>query len=416
MKPRLSPKQAAVGIIRRLRANGHIALLAGGCVRDMLLGHRPKDYDVVTDAVPQRVAELFKKTRLVGAQFGVVLVRQGGVWTEVATFRSDHEYADGRHPTRVTFGDPAEDAQRRDFTINGMFYDPLTHEVIDYVGGQKDLRDGLIRAIGPPEKRFAEDRLRLIRAIRFAGRFQYRIEPHTYQAIRRHAHLIAHVSAERVREELEKMLTDARRAWAFRMLIESGLLRHLWPKSDWNAERAELSAAMLQRLPVRSSFAAAVACILVHWPSQEVNRICRDLTCSNDLRKRVTWLVEHHRTLAEADDMSLADLKRLMQHPGFEELLTLTSAWLAAKGRSLSAFHRAVRRARAIPADQVAPPPLIDGADLIAMGLTPGPMFKRILERVYDAQLEGTVATKAQAKALALAEVPRTQPLRDDGR
>jgi poly(A) polymerase len=404
MDSKRSPKQAAVDIIRHLRANGHIALLAGGCVRDMLLGHRPKDYDVATDATPPRVISLFRRTRQVGAQFGVVLVKQGDAWTEVATFRSDHEYEDGRHPSRVTFGGPEQDAQRRDFTINGMFYDPIGEEVVDYVGGQADLRAGLIRTIGSPDQRFAEDHLRLIRAVRFAARFRYPIEPATYQAIRMHAHLIARVSAERIREELEKIMADTHRGEAFRQLADVGLLAHLWPEARWDDRQISLSADMLDHLPEKADFAASLACMLIRWPKQQVDRACRDLTCSNDLRKRVVWLVGNRDAVLREETMGLADLKFLMQNPGFEELLILSKVWLEAEKRPLLPYHRLVRRARAIPPEEVAPRPLIDGADLIAMGLKPGPAFKRILDRVYRSQLEGIVTTKAQAKAMAKTE------------
>ncbi|MBN1344629.1 MAG: CCA tRNA nucleotidyltransferase [Phycisphaerae bacterium] len=394
-------RQAAIDIIRRLRDNGHVALLAGGCVRDMLLGLDPKDYDVATDAVPQRVVELFQRTRQVGAQFGVVLVKERRIWVEVATFRSDHSYEDGRHPVSVTFSDPESDAARRDFTINGMFLDPLAEEVIDYVGGQRDLRAGIIRTIGPAPQRFAEDHLRLIRAVRFAGRFEYTIEPETREAIREHAAMITRVSAERIREELEKILKDAHRAAAVRLLADVGLLDHLWPGSEWTGERIDLSAAMLEKLPKRTGFVLPLACLLIHWPRQEVNSVCRELTCSNDVRKRVVWLVERIEALTDAQALGLADLKLLMQSPDFGNLETLTGAWLEATGRSTEAYRRIVERASEVSRDEIAPEPLIDGDDLIAMGLSPGPLFSTVLDRVYRAQLEGGVTTKAEATAMA---------------
>lgn len=398
-----NPRLAAIDIIRRLRNNGHRALLAGGCVRDMLLGLEPDDYDVATDAVPERVVELFPRTRKVGAQFGVVLVRQQGVWIEVATFRSDDRYEDGRHPVGVTFGEPVADAERRDFTINGMFYDPIEDAVIDYVGGQDDLRAGLIRTIGSPEARFAEDHLRLIRAVRFSARFEYPIEAETKQAIAKHATDLQTISAERVREELEKILKDHHRARALRLMAEVGLLNHLWPGAEWTDERIALSVALLDALPKRVSLPLAMACLLIHWPRDAVNRICRDMTCSNDIRKSVTWLVEHRNTLANPESLSLADLKLLMQHARFADLLRLTKVWLVANGQPLDPYHQVAERVAAIPADQVAPPPLIDGEDLIAMGLSPGPMFKAVLDRVYRAQLEGEITTREQARDLARA-------------
>ncbi len=404
MESKRSARQAAVQIIQHLRENGHIALLAGGCVRDTLLGHRPKDYDVATDAIPPRVIELFRKTRQVGAQFGVVLVKQSGVWVEVATFRSDHDYRDGRHPTHVTFGGPIEDAQRRDFTINGMFFDPVTEQVIDYVGGQKDLREGVIRTIGPAEQRFAEDHLRLIRAVRFSARFGYHIEPETHLAIRTQARLITRVSAERIRDEFEKILADPNRAGAFAQLEELELLSHLWPESDWNEQRIALTRAILAGLPEHVSFAAAMAAILIHWPGHEVGRICRDLTCSNDVRKRVVWLVENHAAMGTQESMTLADLKSLMRRPEFDDLLALTLAWLRATHQAETVYERLVQRARAIPHEDIAPPPLLTGADLIELGLSPGPRFKQILDQVYRAQLEGTLQTKDDALNMARQE------------
>lgn len=403
----MTPKQAAVSIVRRLRNSGHTALFAGGCVRDMLLGHRPMDYDIATDAVPERILTLFRKTRRVGAQFGVVLVKQSHIWTEVATFRSDHNYADGRHPTQVTFTGPAEDAQRRDFTINGMFYDPLDDRVIDYVGGQTDLRNGLVRAIGDPDRRFAEDHLRLIRTIRFAARLGYEIEPVTYDAVCRHAASIRKVSAERIREELEKILADPHRAWAFRHLDRTALLEHLWPHSQWNPERKAFSAKLLDHLPKQASLDLSLACLLIHWAVPEVHRISRDLTCSNEHRKNVAWLIENRERLILNPRLPLADLKVLMRHACFADLIRLTRAWLRARGDSLSPYYRVLRRIGSIPHEDVAPPPLLNGADLISLGFPPGPLFKRVLSVVYRAQLEGQLHSRAEALALAQVEAVR---------
>ena len=294
---------------------------------------------------------------------------------------------------------------RRDFTINGMFYDPLADQVIDYVDGRSDLASGVIRTIGPPDQRFAEDHLRLVRAVRFAARFEYTIHPETYDAIRKHAPSITRVSAERIREELEKIMVDRHRARALDNLSAVGLLDHLWPDSEWTAQRVTLSASLLGRLPDRVGFGLSLACLLIHWSVKEVNRICRDLTCSNGLRRRVAWLVEHADALTDPDALGLADLKLLMQRPAFGDLLTLTRARLEASDRPLTAYERVLERVGAIPPDEVAPPPLIDGQALIEMGLSPGPIFKRVLDRVYRAQLEGEVTSKDEAAALARQEV-----------
>ncbi len=394
-------KQAAIEIVRRLRQHGHVALLAGGCVRDMLLGRTPSDYDVATDAVPDRVVEYFRTTRKVGAQFGVVLVRMHRVWVEVATFRADHEYADGRHPTAVTFSSPTEDAKRRDFTINGMFYDPIEDRVIDYVDGQEDLRAGIIRTIGRPEQRFAEDHLRQIRAVRFAARLGYAIEPDTLAAIRTHAADLTTVSAERVREELARILGDSSRAAGFRLLRDTNLLAYVWPEAEWTPDRIRLSEELLARIPDRAGFPLSLACILIHWPSGHVDRICRALTCSNDVRKQVVWLVTNYTALTEQPDMSLADLKLLMQNRGFADLLTLCRAWLDVTGQDTSVYDRLVERSRRIPFDEIAPPPLLDGQDLIDMGQAPGPTFKRVLDAVYRAQLNREIVGRDEAIALA---------------
>lgn len=400
-RARRNAKMAAIDVVRCLGDNGHRALLAGGCVRDMLLGLEPKDYDVATDAVPERVIELFARTRKVGAQFGVVLVRQAGLWIEVATFRSDHAYQDGRHPVGVTFGDPVEDAKRRDFTVNGMFYDPIADEIIDHVGGQDDLRRGLIRTIGSPDKRFGEDHLRLIRAVRFSARFQFPIETETKEAMTRHAASVAGISAERIREELDKILHNRHRAQALRLMADTELLGHLWPNADWSPERIELSIALLERLGKRAGLALSMACLLIHWPREHVNRVCRDLTCGNDLRKRITWLVEHRDALMDPPSLSLADLKLLMHHPCFGDLRALTRIWLEANDLPLAPDSLITERVSAIPPDEVAPPPLLDGDDLIAMGTEPGPIYRDVIDRVYRAQLDGEVTTKASALDLA---------------
>jgi poly(A) polymerase len=397
----LSPKEAALRIIRRLVEHDHTALLAGGCVRDMLLGHEPTDYDVATDAPPERVIELFRRTRRVGEQFGVVLVKQGRGWTEVATFRTDLGYQDGRHPTGVVFSTPQEDAKRRDFTINGMFYDPLTETTIDYVEGQEDLRRGIIRAIGNPTDRFAEDSLRMLRAVRFAARLSFTIEPVTQAAIVAHAADVGRVSAERIREELEKMLTHPTRANAVARAGTCTLLDHLWPDAAWSAERTVDACDILGRLPDDVSFPTALAGLLEGYSTDQVNRICRDLTCSNDQRKTVTWLTDNQSALVDPHRLTLADLKLLMQHPAFDDLLNLFRVRLITRLKGLSAYRKIRHRADAIPADAVAPPPLLTGDDLIAMGYEPSPAFGPVLNTVYRAQLDEEITERDPARDLA---------------
>ncbi len=396
-RPPLSPREAATAVVRRLRDHGHVAYWAGGCVRDMLLDTEPSDYDVATDAPPERIIELFRKTRKVGAAFGVVMVRQGRHWIETATFRTDFDYADGRRPSRVQFTTAEQDAARRDFTINGMFYDPIDQRVIDHVAGQEDLRAGLIRAIGDPPQRFAEDHLRMLRAVRFARRLDFTIEPVTAQAIRDHASRITRISPERVREELEKMLTRPSRGAALREAGELGLLDHLWPGADWNPPRLDLAVRVLGALPERADFTLSMASMLHDRDPAEVRRIGQALRCSNELIDDATWLVRHPDEIEQVEILSLPAFKKLMAHPRFGDLLDLHAAIGHARGLRPDANVLARQRADTIPRKEVAPPPFVTGDDLIAAGLTPGPRFKTILEILYDEQLDNRLTTREQA-------------------
>jgi poly(A) polymerase len=384
----------AVRIVRKLTAAGHHALLAGGCVRDLLLGLRPQDYDVATDAPPERICELFRHTRQVGAQFGVVLVRERGKWVEVATFRSDGQYLDGRRPSEVHFCDARHDAERRDFTVNGMFLDPLSNELIDYVGGRDDLEARLIRAIGDPPARFAEDHLRLVRAVRFAARLEFQIEPVTFAALKDHAPQLATVAAERVRDELEKMLTHPTRRRAFDLLAESGLLSHLWEGAAWRTDQIAASGTLLGRLPEDVPFPLALAVLIVDRGAREIQDICRALTCSNEHRDTVTWLVEHYTALDNPAEIGLAELKRLLAHPALPEL----RAWAETRYRDLPDGEQRrttlANRIRAIPPKAIQPAPLVTGDDLAARGVKPGPIYKKLLEELYTQQLEETLTTR----------------------
>jgi len=400
---RLTNRAAAVVIIKRLRSAGHEALLAGGCVRDMRMRRRPKDYDVATDATPKRVMQLFKRTRKVGVQFGVVIVGLDREWVEVATFRTDLDYADGRHPTRVVFGSAREDASRRDFTVNGMFYDPLAGEVFDYVGGERDLERRVIRAIGDPDKRFEEDHLRMVRAVRFATRLDFCIARGTYRAIKRRSRLIGRISAERIREELELVLCDPRRAVGLALLAETGLLTHLWPGDDWRGERVVLVEKLLGHLPRQCSFELALAGLLYGVEPKRADEICRALAASNLTRQAVVWLLRNQAVLEHPDKLSLADLKLLMQNDRFDELLVLLKARLRAEGRPGVCYRQLRRRSAGIDPGAVAPRPLVDGHDLMAMGLKPGPQFTRLLNEVYRRQLDEEVRTRKAAVAMVRA-------------
>jgi poly(A) polymerase len=387
----------AVAVVRRLVAARHEALLAGGCVRDLLLGWVPNDYDVATDAPPERVRELFPATRLVGVQFGVVLVRQRERWVEVATFRTESAYSDGRHPAEVRFATAREDAQRRDFTVNGMFLDPMGRMVLDYVGGQADLRARLIRAIGVPRERFEEDHLRLLRAVRFAARLAFPIEPVTWSAMRALAPKLGRVAAERIREELEKMLGHPHRLAALRMLHEAGLLAHLWLGAAWSAEQVAAAQKLLAALPESARFEPAFAALLADRPVRAVHEVARALNCSNEQRETLAWLVQHQADLDRPDAIALADLKRLLAHPALPHLRLLARARWADWPDGNARAARLAARIAAVPPEAIQPPPLVTGEDVAALGVRPGPVYKRVLDALYTQQLDEVIRTRPQA-------------------
>ncbi len=408
----LTLEQAATAVVRRLREHGHEAFWAGGCVRDRLLGLAPTDMDIATDAPPDRVVELFTRTRKVGVQFGVVLVRQGPHWLEVATFRTDMEYRDGRRPEQVVFTNAREDALRRDFTINGLFYDPLEDRVIDYVDGRRDLEARIVRAIGDPDARFAEDHLRVLRAVRFAARFSFTLDPATAEAARRYAASLSRISAERIREELERMLTHASRAEAFRMAGELGLLEHLWPEATWSAEQIRRAVATLAALPEDCDSVTGLAGLLADRPAPECRRIAAALRLSNRATSDLLWVVEHVDAVEQAEILCRPAFKKLLAHPRFDSLLAVHRAVCVARGLSVAANDHARQRRDRIPAAEVAPPPLVTGDDLIAMGLRPGPPFRKILDTLYDEQLDDRLRTREEALARARAWLAAGGPFR----
>ncbi|MGD8450762.1 MAG: CCA tRNA nucleotidyltransferase [Phycisphaerae bacterium] len=391
--------QPAVAIVRRLVDAGHVALLAGGCVRDLLRGDEPNDYDVATDAPPKRVQALFRPTRLVGAQFGVVLVRQRRRWIEVATFRTDGPYLDGRHPAHVEFTNAREDARRRDFTVNGMFLDPLSRQVIDHVGGRADLQAGLIRAIGDPVARFDEDQLRLLRAVRFAARLDFTIEPATLAAIREHADRLTAVAAERIREELEKALGNRRRARALRLLRETGLLPYLWAGATWHEEHLDRAQTLLERLPADAGFELALAVLLADRDHREVRDLGPLLALANRQRDTIAWLVQHHANLDDADAPTLADFKRLLADPAFPALRQFAEARYGDLPDGPQRQAALATRIAAIPSEAISPAPLVTGDDLTARGIPPGPIYGDLLETLYTEQLGEVLTTREAALA-----------------
>jgi poly(A) polymerase len=393
----MSNRQAAVEIIQRLQQHGFQALLAGGCVRDMLLGRPAKDYDVATNAQPADVMRLFPRTLKVGAKFGVVIVLSRNHQVEVATFRSEAGYEDGRHPTEVRFTTPAEDAGRRDFTINGMFYDPLTEQVIDYVEGQADLARRVIRTIGNPEERFGEDYLRMLRAVRFSTRLGFAIEPETYAAIGRNAPKITRISGERIAAELEGILVHPNRARGAAMLIETGLARTIFPGFD--DERAAEAVAVLKRLRKTVGFPLALAAFFSGGASQFAMERCELLKLSNKHVRHMEFLLTHRGELIEAE-MSLAQLKRFLAESHFWDLYELERAIqkTQASRQGLNRLARLRRRIRDLGDIDVKPKPLLNGHDLMRLGAAPGPGLGQLSEELYTAQLEGDVTTPEQAE------------------
>jgi poly(A) polymerase len=411
-------------VLRRLREAGQVAYFAGGCVRDLLLKLEPKDYDVATDAPPQRVRSLFSNTQAVGAAFGVILVRLGESVIEVATFRTDLEYRDGRRPEGVRFATAEEDANRRDFTINGLFLDPVDDRVIDFVGGQDDLRAKQIRAIGKADDRFAEDHLRLLRAVRFAARLDFQIEPATTAAIVAHAHQLIRISPERIADELRRMMTGRNADIAWRLLWELTLVhpvfRFVPAAGDGTVDFNQSIFVSMNRTTSFCSFGLALATVAVDYRWQragrpvdirswltktEISMIVRamrqGLKLSNDESD------ELEGTLSGAAAMLADPLPGIARQKRF--LATPTAAPARRFLAALKQCELHVERIARIEADladlektEFAPPPLITGDDLTAAGATPGPAFKRALDSAYDAQLENRITTRAQAMEIAM--------------
>lgn len=404
-------REFAIDVVRRLRAAGHEALWAGGCVRDELMGQMPKDFDVATDAVPDRIREVFgrKRTLAIGAAFGVITVLgpRGAGQIDVATFRRDATYSDGRHPDAVTFSDAENDAKRRDFTINGLFFDPLAGHVIDYVGGQDDIQRGVIRAIGDPLARIAEDKLRMLRAVRFAARFDFAIDDQTLAAIKQQARELVIVSAERVATELRLILTNANRARGVELLAETGLLEVVLPESQpllQSREAWSRSLAILTSLHA-PSFAMSLAVLLrelqLAEPSRELPRIVFDRwKLANDELNGVEKLLSEEALICAARAQPWPKLQRVLVAPRIDELL----GYCDAVARVVAGHTDEItfcREKLALPAADLNPPPLITGDDLKRAGIPQGPIYREILEAARDAQLEGRIRNQPEALALA---------------
>jgi len=440
----MNAKQHAVEIVENLRESGHQAYLVGGCVRDLLLGREPADFDVATDATPEQVMRIFPETYAVGAQFGVVLVpgfgEDNSQLVEVATLRSDIGYSDGRHPDQVQFTkDPKEDVRRRDFTINGLLLDPVTDQVLDFVGGREDIEAKVIRSIGNPEQRFAEDKLRMLRAVRFAARFSYTIEPATFAAIRKLAPQSLQVSRERIRDELTRILTEGHARRGFLLLDETGLLHELLPEIEAMKGVAQPqqfhpegdvfvhTLLLLRHLPPACPPTIAWGALLhdvgkpptfrvapdrirfddhVEVGVKMAEEICRRLRFSNEDTKQILALVDNHMRFADVQRMKESTFKRFVRLPHFDDHLALHRLDCLASHGDLTLYEFTREKRAAMPPSAMRPTPLVSGDDLISSGYKPGPQFKQILAAIEDGQLEGRLQTKGEAMDMVLREFP----------
>ena len=413
----ISQRQFAEQVVRQLAGAGFTALWAGGCVRDLLVGREPKDFDVATNARPEQVREVFGKRRTlsVGESFGVIVVLgpKSAGQVEVATFRTDGCYVDGRRPESVVFSSPEEDAQRRDFTINGMFYDPLKKQVMDFVGGEKDLAAGLLRAIGDPQARMEEDKLRMLRAVRFAATFEFELDEATADAVHSMADQITVVSAERIAQELRRMLVDQHRARAVELCRDVNLLVRVLPElepvtqdaSHWSRLRNGLS------LLIEPNFALAFAVLLEaagecgsengDSVSKLADQVGRRLKLSNHEIEDAGWLLKHRCSLDDASTLPLSTLKRVLAQRLAPDLIALIRVRDLASGQHPDDAMFCDDYLRTTDRSILDPPPLISGDDLIKAGFRPGPQFKDVLDRVRDAQLDLQITTPAEAMELA---------------
>ncbi|HEV8340987.1 MAG TPA: CCA tRNA nucleotidyltransferase [Candidatus Binatia bacterium] len=443
-------REKAISIVKRLREKGYEAYLAGGSVRDDLLGKSPQDFDIATDARPEAIQKIFAHTMEVGTQFGVVLVILEGEPFEVATFRYDGPYLDGRRPSTVRFASMKEDIFRRDFTINGMMYDPIEARVIDLVGGREDLNRRVIRAIGDPDERFREDRLRMVRAVRFAASLDFTIEENTLRAIRSHAPTITQISWERIGEEVTRILTEGGAKRGFELLDASGLLSPILPEitamkgveqtPDFHPEGDVFTHTLLTLGHLRvSSEQSAVASDptshpspLTPYPSESLAYACllhdvakplcinkegdritfyshtdkgaeiaveilKRLKRSRAVWERVAYLVKNHLRHTQAPKMRLSTLKRFLREEGIHELLELTRIDALAANGDLRYYDFCRKKMAELKEEEIRPQPLLGGQDLIEMGFSPGPLFKKILKEVEEAQLDGEINTRQEA-------------------
>ncbi|QDT31195.1 CCA tRNA nucleotidyltransferase [Thalassoglobus polymorphus] len=412
----MTPREFSIDVIQQLTDAGYLAYWAGGCVRDLLLGKEPHDFDVATDADPQTVREIFGHQRSipVGESFGVMIVLgpKSAGQVEVATFRSEGEYLDGRRPESVAFCTPEEDAQRRDFTINGMFYDPISETVHDFVQGQEDLRKRVVRAIGDPHDRMEEDKLRLLRAVRFTAALNFDLDPTTADAVRGMAHQLVVVSAERIAQELKKMLTHENRGLAMSLCEQLDLLPVFLPEVvektiEYSLERWQQRIEFLHQLPT-NSFEVAMAALLRDVPAPQrhprqksesgtVRAVLKRLKLSNQEVETIEWLVRKRGIFDQFADFTLAEKKRLVVSERFDDLFIMERTAASVEKRSDASFEMVERFRNEVPVGKLAPPDLLNGRELIELGFRPGEQFKHLLGAVRDAQLNEQIETKEQA-------------------
>ena len=427
-----SNKAAAIDIIGKLQEKGHIAYLAGGCVRDMLRGETPKDYDIATSALPEEITSIFTKTREVGVHFGVVIVIVNNQAFDVATFRNDGSYKDGRHPEEVTFSTPQDDTARRDFTVNGIFFDPISEKYIDFVEGKSDIDKKVIRAIGEPNLRFQEDHLRLLGAIRFAARFDYEIEAETWNSIKSNASGISKISKERIRDELTKILLNENRVLGFDLLVESGLMEHIIPEilqlkgceqpPQFHPEGDVFvhTRLMLSLLKDAPSIELVLSVLLHHIGKpatysfdEEADRIrfnghdklgaemseqiLRDLKFSNSIIEDVVQMVANHMTFKDVQKMRQSKLKRFMSRSTFNDEIELHRVDCLGSWGGLDNYDFLNKKVVEFANEPIIPQPLLTGKDLIELGWSPGPDLGQTLNSVQDMQLEGKLNSKDEA-------------------
>ena len=427
-----SNKAAAIDIIGKLQEKGHIAYLAGGCVRDMLRGETPKDYDIATSALPEEITSIFSKTREVGVHFGVVIVIVNNQAFDVATFRNDGSYKDGRHPEEVTFSTPQDDTARRDFTVNGIFFDPISEKYIDFVEGKSDIDKKVIRAIGEPNLRFQEDHLRLLRAIRFAARFDYEIEAETWNSIKSNASGISKISKERIRDELTKILLNENRVLGFDLLVESGLMEHIIPQilqlkgceqpPQFHPEgdvfiHTRLMLSLLKNDPsielVLSVLLHDIGKPATYSFDEEADRIrfnghdklgaemsdqiLRELKFSNSIIEDVVQMVANHMTFKDVQNMRQSKLKRFMSRSTFNDEIELHRVDCLGSWGGLDNYDFLNKKMVEFANEPIIPQPLLTGKDLIELGWSPGPDLGQTLNSVQDMQLEGKLNSKDEA-------------------